>query len=252
MKIRFSLIICSLLFCLYDSKLRTTFRAINNNQCLSTLSITGRSSINIPTNLIQININIITKELTANKALSENTNSSIELNKSFQNMAIPRMNISTTEFSITSKYNNTYDYKTKTYTNIFDGFKVQNSIQVLLSDLIIAGNVIDSVSKIYGGQVSSINLISSDIDQLNARNGLISLAAIDAQNQANISLKQDNYQILGIQSIQINNINTNPPRREIMAFENASMVLTESAPTLYSSKQSIKMEISVVFCIGAK
>jgi len=215
-----------------------------------TISVTGASQASAKTDLVKINVQIVTLHVNATQSLEENTKSSSSVSESLTKLEFPTENITTTDFTIAPEYNSTY--VDNIYKQIFAGYKVTNSLQISLTDLKMAGTIIDEVSKVQGGQISNVEFSLSDAREQGLQNGLIEGAMKDARNKANISLNAVNYEVKGIKTITVNNVSKAPSPIPYYAAMSLDSSAGGNAPSLYSGKTDISMQATVVFYIGPK
>jgi len=212
-----------------------------------TIQVTGSAAGNVETDLVQISIELDSRNSTASAALSQNTISSSATIKSISNFNVPAANITTTSFTFGPEYN--YTYTDTTTTKVFVDYLATNVLQIELSDLTNAGNVIDAASKIPDASVTGVNFVVSNQKQLDAENALIAEAVDDATNKATLTLNAANYKIKGIQSIVLNNQGSTISPSPVFALAESSAAVP--APTLYANSQAINMGVTVTFTIEA-
>lgn len=221
----------------------------NHNEKGSTLTVTGVASTKVKTNIILISISIVTKEMKAANSIQSNNLSSFSVLSKLNNLVIQNNSISTQDFSMTPSYNSTYDAETRSYTRVFVGYEVKNSLNVNLTDLDLAGKLIDNVSGIKGVQINSISFTLAPDTEKEVENSLIDSSIDDAYTKASTALNKVNYEIKRIKSIKL--IKGGTPIR-LPIYNYALAAGGESAPStkIMSGTKEVSMTTNIIYEIG--
>ena len=213
-----------------------------NNQ--PTIQVVGSAIGSAQTDLVKISLEINSRDSTAAKALAKNSADSDQAKQSFLNLQVPETNITTTSFTFGPEYNSTYDYNSRSTIKTFLGYLVTNSLQIELSDLDVASQIIDDLSNIVDAQINGVSFSVSPGKNDDLQNKLIDVAMKDAEKTANLALKSVNYKIMSVASIYYGNKGSFNPYP--IRFDLAS----ESAPTLYANSDDTTVDVTVTYIIG--
>ena len=218
----------------------------NNSQPLSsdakaTIDVVGQARRTVESDFIKINIQITTNELTAHASMEKNNLISEELESLITSFDISIQNITTINFNLSPHYNYTNG------TSIFAGYQTSNSLELTLSNLKLAGKVIDAISKIDNVQVNSVyfGVSSQKVEQ--TKDSLIDEAVGDAQRIAGLTLRRMNNEVKSVENISINNYGSFIP----IARQSRSLAKeAQSSPTFYGNKHEIVISVLITFRIG--
>ena len=141
------------------------------------ISCLGSASISMNPNTVSININVKSSSELASDALNANNITSKNINTDLLSLGIKANNIKTLSFSVYQLYKTVYNSVDNVYNSVPNGFQVDNTIQIISSDLSLVGKIIDAAVKsgatitnvIYGLtedllKTTKLNLITNAID----------------------------------------------------------------------------------------
>ncbi|EGR32383.1 hypothetical protein IMG5_085090, partial [Ichthyophthirius multifiliis] len=212
--------------------------------------VKGQASKTLNDTSFVVQFTLETLEKTATKSLQINNEIITEVQKQLKK--IQKLVISTSEFSVQPKYKYVYDKQTQQDNQIFEGYKVTNSIQVQSDQIELAGQVIDI--GISNG-MTAVDFVQFTPNQQNIKDSqqsLIESAIQNSQFKAESALKAINHKILSIKSIEIveDNKYTQPQKsdrnnRAYSASEADSAVSTQ----LSGSQSKIEVQVYVTFII---
>lgn len=114
------------------------------------ITVTGSGQVAREPDYIKIQLDVVTENRDATRALQENAEKMNQVFEALQQLGIPKKNIQTTSFTINPRY----DYVDG--QQIFRGYTVTNSITVKVPDVMDAGRVIDIAVQNGVNQVGSL------------------------------------------------------------------------------------------------
>lgn len=216
----------------------------NKSAKISTFSVIGLASTNVKADLIQITINIITKEKQASNSIYQNNISTNAVLEEFNSLGISQDSISQTGFSLTQSYKNIYNNDTNNYESIFEGYQTKNSLTVNLSNLALSGRLIDRISGVNGVLIEGVTFLVKPKKQKEIEYSLIVSAIKDASSKARITLKKVNYKIKKIISFQIGRPGQTNIYAEQMAHEAGGGLV---GTTFLSSNEEISIYVLIKY-----
>ncbi len=218
------------------------------------LRITGAASRSIISDLILIDLNVETLNLDLGISYRENTDASNKLSQVFVKFSIPDKNITTTSYDTTRQTRNVWDPNTKTWNEIFDGWRVSNKMQVRLFDLKKVSDLIDKALAIGPILVTSIAFDFSKIFEKKLKNLLLPLAAEDAVKRAKISGEALEVIIDDVKSSDVQEYTPIPIRSRgglqgarLKKFAAAEAI--EAGPEIFAGTSKVDVLINVNFII---
>ncbi len=244
-------IISLLSFLLFVCSKETQLTQQANTECCEndhTLSIIGTGRISIPTNVIKVGFSIETQNMNLEKAFSDNNSITARVNDVLINQEnIPDERIRTVNFRMFPKYTSIYHESTRSTFETFEGFVVQNQIEVRVLDQETATRIVDKVVK---AGVTKINYINFEVhlSEINsAKRFLIAKAVKDAYKKAKVAAYAGHVQIVDVISINVNDQSEN---NRFMSNTKMSDVQLESSVNLYPGEQEVVVNVYVVFKIS--
>ena len=212
----------------------------------ATIDVVGQAIRTVETDYIKINLQIVTLSWTTKESMKRNNKISKELESIITSLNIDLKNITTTDFSLYPQY------EWENITQIFKGYQTVNSLELTLSNLKLAGEVLDATSKLENLQIHSVYSGVSSQKVEETKNSMIDEAVADAQRIAGITLRTMNSEVKSVETISINkygsSINLITPKAYGRMQSEAQI---QSAPTLYKNKQEITLSVVIRFKIGA-
>jgi len=219
------------------------------------LFVTGTAFKKISPDKVSVTLGAETQEKTAKEAATKNA----ELMDAIINN-LKELGLSTNEIS-TSYYNiyPVYEYPPIIYeksivppdpqTPILIGYRVTNTITITTSANANVGSIIDAAIDAGANQVQGVSYFVSEDVQRQMNRQLIEQAVLDAKTKAENALSPFNMQIVGVKSINLNDMYF-----PVYSYEK-SIAFAESvaAPTpILPSQQQVSASVSVTFIIGSK
>jgi uncharacterized protein YggE len=194
---------------------------------------------------VTIIVGVETTNKTAKAALSSNA---AALNKVLEVLlaaGVKKNETSTSSFSVSPNYNYSQGQ------NKITGFTVANSIQIQSSNVNGTAKWIDTaVSSGGANTIDSINFALSDNRSGEVKNNLIKQAVIDARSKADIAASALGLKIIGVKSVNLNELEQEPPAPQPLAMTAAIQARTASATPIIAGQQKISVNISISWLIG--
>lgn len=158
---------------------------------------------------------------------------------------------SITKVGVLPKYIQTQNYNIRTNYDyiegkqVFRGYEVNNDLKVVIRNLEIAGEIIDTAVKSGANNVEGINLIVSD--QTTYYYEALRLAVTDAQNKARVIADKLNVN-LNIVPIQINE----HEKGDMIPFGAMTLKAVSATTPIVSGENKITAEIGAIFKYNEK
>lgn len=217
-----------------------------------TLYLSGSAMREIETNLIKIGINIETLNMILRNSYEENSQTSSKVTNVFEQMGIPRRNISTTNYEITPVYENEYFPTNNSYVSVFKGYRVKNQIEVTLSKKRLAADLIDKVVLSGPVLISYVSFGFTDGFIKNVKDSLLEEATLDAYERARSIAGTLRVSVEDVKQISISDF-TSPQANQLnYQYEKAYISgagPSMAPPTFYSGTQWVTMNVGVTFVI---
>ncbi|MFD1040544.1 SIMPL domain-containing protein [Virgibacillus byunsanensis] len=122
----------------------------HNRQQSGIMKVTGNGSVSIKPHIVNIQLEVITENDTLSQAQQENATIMNQVIQALLQLGINRENIQTVGYTINPRY----DYPDG--TQVFRGYEVNNTINVEITDINQAGNMIDVAVENGVNRVSNI------------------------------------------------------------------------------------------------
>jgi uncharacterized protein YggE len=229
---------------------------LDNDKDPNTLTVSGSAQKYLDAVLIKIGITISHKDMSASNALKLNSQHSENVAEAIKGLGIPSKNITTTDFKIGSESDSVYNEGNRTYTQVFTGYKVDNALEVTISNLTLAGRLID---RAINAGAKEINYVRFDVpaNQLkNVRDSLIKDASDVAINRAKLAAKAFNVTIDDVKSIIISSYSFPMISQSNVIQQNAALVEekdSDDSPTIFGSNTNLaSLDVSATFIVKKK
>lgn len=140
------------------------------------LKVEGKGSVKISPDIATISIGVSTQDMSLETAQRENARITQQVINSIKQLGIPARDIQTQAYTITPEY----DYVDG--KQVFRGYRVLNSLKVIVREVQRVGLVIDTAVRNGANVVDNISFSSSDTARLYEQ--ALKLAIEDAQGKA--------------------------------------------------------------------
>jgi uncharacterized protein YggE len=250
MKIFYLLLIASFaILYIQSNKLKTRQEEGRISRETNTIEVDGSATKEVDTDTVKISVNVVTLKKTAESASTANSRAVKSMMSRLTNLGVNRSNIQTSGYSVRPKYETRRDASGTSHEELI-GYEVSNGVQFTLRNINLASKILDSVSKIEGARVESVNFELSKKKEKAVKEDLEKEAIDDARRKANIALDRIDYEISGVKSVSIKSYN--PSRRRPRHYHAMAAMEAEVLPSLYENKQEVSMEVTIIFNIRPK
>lgn len=209
--------------------------------------VTGNAFKKVNPDRVSVTLGVETQEKTAQEAAAKNAEIMNAVISALRELGINTNQISTSYYNIYSIYDYERDRVMPYPQNpILVGYRVTNTITVTMQANADVGKVIDAAVNAGANQVQGVSYFVSEEVQRQISSELIEEAVLNAKMKAEKALAPLNMQIVGVKSMNINDV-----FYPMYRFDRA--VMEASAPTpILPSDQQVSMSASVTFIIGSK
>lgn len=216
------------------------------------LTITGTASRIVTTNLIIIGLNVETLDIELSESYRRNTLASNRLSEVFSELGISDRNITTTSYETNKQFRSVYNTVNSTWGQIFEGYKVSNKLNVILTNLGTVSTFIDNALSIGNVLITNIAFEYSIPLQKKIKDAILPVAARDAANRAKISANALKVNIDDVKSVNV--INDMPfisqNRAQNQARAEVGTITSDFAPQIFSGKSRVEVNVNVDFLIS--
>jgi uncharacterized protein YggE len=229
-----------------DTSLSPSIQKTNNNITNNTIiSVAGTATTKVKPDKVTLILGVETTNQTANAALSTESATMNKVLNVLLSAGVKQNETSTSAFSISPNYNYSQG------RNIITGFTATNSIQIESSKINDTAKWIDTAISSGGATtVNSIDFSLSDKRLGETKNGLIKQAINDARSKADIAASALGLKVLGIKSINLNEIEQ-PPTPTQPFVQNESTLAGGGASTrsipIVSGQKDVSVSVSTVW-----
>lgn len=204
-----------------------------------TINITGEGKVTVTPDLAYISLGVLTEKLTASEAESSNSiliNSVID---SIKKQGIKDEDIKTTNYRI----NPVYDYDKTTGSSLVKGYTVSHTLTIIVRDINIVGQVIDTAVKSGANVSNSINFAVSDYSKY--YNMALINALLNAQSKAQVISGFFNTSITN--PIKITENSTGIPNDYPVTIANKSEASDANATYIQVGTFDVKANVTLVY-----
>lgn len=223
-----------------------TLSAINNSSSSSSniLSTSGIATTDVKPDKVTITVGVVTTNKTAKAALSSNSAAVNRVLEVLLAAGVRKNETSTSAFSVSPNYNYSQGQ------NKITGFTVTNSIQIQSSNINNTGAWVDTaVSSGGANTIDGVDFTLSDKKSEEVKNSLIKQAINDARTKANTAASALGLKIIGVKSINVNELEQNPPPAP-QSFAKAAATPAASPTPIISGQQNISVNVGIGWLIA--
>jgi len=217
-----------------------------------TLSLSGSAMREVETNLIIIGINIETLNLILKDSFTQNSQTSSRVTKVFEQMGIPKNNITTTNYEITPVYENEYFQTNNSYVSVFKGYQVKNQLAVTLSKKRLAADLMDKVVLSGPVLITYVSFGFSEGFIKSVKDSLLEKATLNSYESASSIAKTLGISIEDVKLISINDFQWPMSNQLNFQYEKGNISgagAKMAPPTFYSGTQWVSINVGVTFVI---
>jgi len=217
-----------------------------------TVSTSGSSTVNIDPDKVTVNIGVETNGKTAAEAASENAKIVNKVLEALKTMGISTDQIATSNYSVFP----VYEMRAPPCIEIFPqppecapkseivGYRAVNAVTVTVEANADVGKIIDSAVEAGANNVSGAYFFVSEERQQEIRDSLIEGAILNAKNRAEKAANAVDLEIVGVKSINLNDVYF-PVFYKELAADGA-----QSGTPILPGEQQVTMTVQVVFTMG--
>lgn len=233
-----------------------SFAETNDNNAFE-LFVTGTATKKITPDKISITFGVETQEKTAQEAAKKNAEIMNAIINGLKELGVNANQISTSYYNIYPVYEHRkveacimiYPPPPECGEQILLGYRVTNTITVIVSASADAGEIIDTAVNAGANQVQGVSYYVSEEVQRQMNDEMIGEAVLNAKMKAEKALAPLSMQIVGVKNLNLNDVYYPIYRYDTVAFEAAG----SAAPTpILPSEQQVSVSVSVTFIIGSK
>ncbi len=167
----------------------------------TTLTVAGSGYVNLPPDMVSINLGIDTIAPTAEQAVQNNTQTMNSILESLKALELEEKEIKTSYFSVYPQY--TYDPEGKNPPKI-TGYQASNNVNIITKKTDKVAEIIDKSISSGANRVDGPWFSLSQEAQKNLRGEVIAKAIADAEDNARMMLEMQSLEIKGVKSMSIN------------------------------------------------
>jgi len=220
------------------------------------LFVTGTAFKKISPDKVSVTLGVETQEQTAQEAARKNAEIMNAVINGLKELGLNTNQISTSYFNVYPVYEYRkveacimiYPPPPECGGQVLVGYRVTNTITVTAPASENIGKVIDTAINAGANQVQSVSYFVSEEVQREMSNQLIEQAVLNAKVKAEKALAPLNMQIVGVKSLNLNDV-----YYPIYRYDKAVLAEGVAAPTpILPSEQQVSASVSVTFMIGLK
>ena len=215
---------------------------VSAEQALHLMSVSGTGTVESAPDRASISIGVSTYSKDAGEAQAQNARSAQAIVNSIIALGIERKNISTSDYNFYPTYR-----QNEKKRNEIDGYRVTNSVNVIVDDLALVGKVIDSALSNGANQINSLNFTVKDQSALKTQ--ALQLAAKSAREKADLIAKELGCQIIGIHRVSESVDRIYAPQMNRMMKSMAVMEDAVFETPVEGGTMSLSANISIDFII---
>jgi uncharacterized protein len=220
----------------------------NSTNAANTLSLTSIATTTIKPDKATVSLGVETTNKTADAALAANSKIMNQVVDTLKEAGVKDNETSTSSFSISPNYN--YSQPSSSTASRITGFTVSNSIQIQSTNINNTSKWIDTAIAAGANTVDRIDFALSDKKLEETKNSLIRQAMQDATTKANIAASAAGMKVVGIKSINLNELAIRPPPPPIPLAAQSLATAEQARPTpIISGQEDVTINIGVVFLI---
>ena len=158
------------------------------------MSVSGSGTVESAPDRASISIGVSTYSKDAGDAQAQNARSAQAIVNSIIALGVERKNIHTSDYNFYPTYK-----QNEKKRNEIDGYRVTNSVNVIVDDLSLVGKVIDAALSNGANQINSLDFTVKDQSALKTQ--ALQLAARSAREKADLIAKELGCRIIGIHRV---------------------------------------------------
>ena len=206
-----------------------------------TISVSGEGVVEVPPDVATISIGVVSRDRDATKVQNENSRAATNVINAIASLGIDRKNIRTGNYNFHQIFHTDENRK-----QIFDGYEVNNTVTVTVTDLSKVGRVIDAALNNGANSIDALNFGIRDREKFQSE--ALRLAVRDARKKAEIAAAELGKIIVSVKNVSINSASIHTPRMEKLAM--TSSMDTNFATPIESGTLNCSASVHVEFEIS--
>ena len=223
------------------------FTGCGKRKIFSTLTVTGKSQISVPSDLLKIQISAVTTAKTTEEATSKNNEKIKKTIATLKTMGLDKDNVQTQGYSLSPDWKPRPQNPPENWQPSIVGYTVQNSLLIKTKKLDMAGKIIENTIKSGANKIDSVTFALDDQDKY--KNEAIAKAITSGKSYAETMAKAGNVSLLRVKSMSLGGtyITANNPR----AFSNVMMKMGSAggAPQINPSQVKIDANVNITYFV---
>ena len=210
------------------------------------LTLSSSAKIQKPADELQLKIGVITRSVTAEEALEENSFKMRNVIDNLEAAGFNKDDYETSQFSINPTYTPYPKNPPTDWRQTINGYEVTNSILIHTDKLDMAGKIIDLSNKAGANSITDVKFgLRYARDYWTEA---LEAAGSNAIKDAKAIAKATGVQLVRVLSISLNNTQVRSPQVNLECFAKAGA--SEMAPPIEPGEVSIEANISLVYEIN--
>lgn len=230
---------------------------LNTTDAQQTITVAGMGSINLPPDMVSINMGIDTVATSAAEAVQNNAQAMNKIVEALKALGLNEEEVRTSCFSVYPQYQ--YDLQGENPPKI-SGYQASNNVNVMTDNTDDAANIIDGAISAGANRVDGPWFFLSPDAQKTLRADLIEDAIQDARERAESLLNTQGLTIKGIKNISMNEgsypvtfLEGVVPSRYDIPFPYGQTQLMQtflSPPRVLPGEQQVSLTVVVTYTVG--
>lgn len=222
-----------------------------DNDNLFQLFVTGSATKKISPDKVSVILGVQTQEKTAQEAARKNADIMNAVINGLKDIGISTSQISTSYYNIYPVYEyrpviDQRDIPPYPQNQVLIGYRVTNTISVTASADANVGNIIDTAINAGANEVQGVSYFVSEEVQKQMNSEMIGDAVLNAKMKAERALAPLNMKIVGVKSLNLNDV-----FYPVYRFDKFAVAEGAAPPTpILPSEQQVSASVSVTFIIG--
>ena len=209
----------------------------------STITVTGKSQISVPSDLLKIQVSAVTTDKTAERALSQNNDKMNKTIEILKKMGLDKKNVQTQSYSLNPVWKPRPNNPPEYWKSSIIGYTVENSILIKTKKLDMAGKIIENVIKSGSNKIDSVTFALDNQDKYKNE------AIASGKSYAETMAKTGSVTLVGIKNMSLGGtyIRANNPR----SYSNVMMKMdmAESAPQINPGQVKVEASVNITYLI---
>ena len=211
----------------------------------STITVTGKSQISVPPDLLEIQLSAVTTAKTTDGAIAQNNEKINKTIAKLKTMGLDKEHVLTQGYSLNPIWMPRPKNPSDNWQPSIIGYKVVSSLLVKTKKLEMAGKIIENAIKSGANKIDSVTFVLDDQDKY--KNEAITKAIDSGKSYAETMANVGDISLLKIKSMSLGGtyITSNNTRSYANSFMKMDSV--ESAPQINPGKVKIEANVNIIY-----